>query len=330
MGYRLHKKNYLTLFLGLLGLLVWSIIRALTSLPKNVILDSYKWSFRFKYSISHYVRYVRYGCLLNQLLRYFIGGVLNQDVYGSIFPLTYLRIYRDELTRWNFNPKRKAQLMLCLAEGYRNPSVRNTVSCLTSDQSLIRESVQKIETLNMTTPYSPKIPHLTITYNLLQSPNDPGDDLTINLNQTKIYNENCMSKIYFTNGIIKPVYIRLNSLLKVSECRIEALNPNVGRNDSRVIYEEQKLLKIDYLVYLMIKHDYLKDNILIYEKEGYCVDGHFNEIFKKIDQTNLPTKFNNLNAFEKKCFAAVLISEVDPDILDILDLYEITNSDIDI
>ena len=42
MGYGFYKKNYTTLLLGLLALLLWLVVRLVTSLPKNIILDSYK------------------------------------------------------------------------------------------------------------------------------------------------------------------------------------------------------------------------------------------------------------------------------------------------
>ena len=179
----------------------------------------------------------------------------------------------------------------------------------------------------MTTPYSPEIPHLTAIGTLLKSHNDPGSDLVINYNQTTKCHMEYMSKIYFTNGIIKPVCMRSNPLLKASEFNIQTFDSNLSWNDSRLIYERHKLSKIDYLVYFMNNYGYLENNITIHARGGYSADNHFSEILNKINMTGLLDKFNKLNDFEKKCFAAVLISEINPALLDILDLYEINNLD---
>jgi hypothetical protein len=52
----------------------------------------------------------------------------------------------------------------------------------------------------------------------------------------------------------------------------------LSSNDSRLIYEHEKLFKTDYLVY------FLNHEIEFYSKQGYLVEDHFNAILLKIEK----------------------------------------------
>jgi len=109
----------------------------------------------------------------------------------------------------------------------------------------------------------------------------------------------------------------------INECSIRTLNANLSFYDSRLIYEREKLFKIDYIAYCMNRCNYLRRGANLYSKDGFLVDDHFNEILSKISKDGLGAKFNVLSNFEKKCFSAMLIGEVEPNLLNVLDLYDI-------
>jgi len=208
-------------------------------------------------------------------------------------------------------------------KAYGNPSVYGAVRSITSDPQLTNDAFKKLRLVYATTPYSKSINHLTVIGTFLESPNNPNEDLIFNFNQTSKLSTNYLSETHFINGKTVPIFTRHNDLITINECSISTLNANLSFYDSRLIYEREKLFKIDYIAYCMNRCNYLRRGANLYSKDGFLVDDHFNEILSKISKDGLGAKFNVLSNFEKKCFSAMLIGEVEPNLLNVLDLYDI-------
>lgn len=171
-----------------------------------------------------------------------------------------------------------------IEKGYTNQSVYNTINSITDDKYLLNDSYNKLQIENMTTPSSNSIPHLTVIGKILRSYVGSKDDLAFSFNQTTKPSLFNFSKTSFTNGITKPIFTRPSDLITFDQCCIKTLNPMLSSNDSRLIYEHEKLFKTDYLVYFLTRSNYLNHEIEFYSKQGYLVEDHFNEILLKIEK----------------------------------------------
>lgn len=74
-------------------LMGWYLLRLVTSVPRQVILDSYEWSGRFRTKED-----------LNNWQFLLANGVCSVNMVLELGPVWYKRIHYLEGKRWNFNP----------------------------------------------------------------------------------------------------------------------------------------------------------------------------------------------------------------------------------
>ena len=134
-----------------LFILIWYTLRTLTSLPRQVILDSYHWSGRFS----------DWGDILEWKLR-IANGVTWGAICFEMGPLQRRRIYRKDNNLWNFNPS-KIKTLYNLAK--ENPKIL----CL-EETSAFKEFFSKViihaEFKHVCIKNFTSIPHLTIALKL--------------------------------------------------------------------------------------------------------------------------------------------------------------------
>lgn len=139
------------LILKLPVLILWYLLRTITSIPRQVILDSYSWSQRFQ-TLNDY--YCWQECIVH--------GVINVTLISELGPITNKRIYVTETTYWNFNP---ANIELINNLARLNPKVKHLESIANFPKCL--EALQvHIKSTNSTIIGFTKIPHSLTTLSL--------------------------------------------------------------------------------------------------------------------------------------------------------------------
>ena len=118
----------------LLRILTSILFKVLTSIPKNIVLESYKWSKNFTYVYKRW--HIYKSDLGNNLRRLIINSLIKKTIYNNLFPQSFLRVYRTRESGWNFNPHKLFTTKLDLA--YSNKNVRQIVlRCIENDLSWV-------------------------------------------------------------------------------------------------------------------------------------------------------------------------------------------------
>jgi hypothetical protein len=87
------KQSVLQLIVKLPFIIGWYILRIITSVPRQIVIDSYSWSQRF----DSWSDVTNWQCNL-------ANGVTAVNIVSELGPLTFKRIYCTKATLWNFNP----------------------------------------------------------------------------------------------------------------------------------------------------------------------------------------------------------------------------------
>jgi len=95
-------KILINFFVNFTRLMFSIIFRLLTSMPKNVVIDSYVWSRNFKYIFIR--RNLYKGNMYYFIKKTITNSLIKDTIYNNLFPKTYLRVYKTPQSIWNFNP----------------------------------------------------------------------------------------------------------------------------------------------------------------------------------------------------------------------------------
>ena len=127
----IHYNTNITYYVYILLRILTSILfKILTSIPKNIVLESYKWSKNFTYVYKRW--HIYKFDLGNNLRRLIINSLIKKTIYNNLFPQSFLRVYRTRESGWNFNPHKLFTTKLDLA--YSNKNVRQIVlRCIEND-----------------------------------------------------------------------------------------------------------------------------------------------------------------------------------------------------
>ena len=108
-GSKSKKTTLLTLLKLLVKTILWLFIKFITSLPRTVILDSY-WCSRFFWRVNNH-NLCKYGWsrIIEEVGDRFYDKVIFY-VSDALVPLMFLRIYKSNLSNFNFNPNKIQKL----------------------------------------------------------------------------------------------------------------------------------------------------------------------------------------------------------------------------
>ena len=220
-------------------------------------------------------------------------------------PLSFLRIYRDDSSKWNFNPNNKGFYRL-LDKGYNSHNIMTTLRSLSGDKQTYLEHLHRLEVLNIRTNIT-KTPHFTAFSEVGYTTKD---DCIIpqfyGVNQTSNYSGDAISKIYILNAKKIPIYIRP---IFFENYKINNLG-SVDFNDSRVMWGELKLFRLDYFLSSLKHNHFLIHNILSLKKNNYYIDDYFSSFVDQVNEPEFIKSFESLDFLEKESFIAVLGNEL--------------------
>ena len=300
------KNSYINIFHSLLVLFFWLIIRIITSLPRTVIIDSYKWSLNFRYPINYWLRVIKSGNIKREFRGLFESNILYNDIFNKIMPLSFLRIYRDDSSKWNFNPNNN-ELLKLMQKGYNSHNVMSTLKYLSGDKQTYLGHLDRLRILNVRTDIT-KIPHLTAFSEVGHKyQNNSTVSKFYGVNQTSSYSEDSISKIYILDAKKNPVYIRS---IFFKDYNIVNFNP-VTFYDSRLMWSNFNLFKLDYFLSSVQYKEFLVQNTLSLKKDNYFINDYFSSFVDQISKPKFNKSFESLDFFEKQSFIAVLGNELD-------------------
>jgi hypothetical protein len=114
---RTMYQSIIPFYINFMRLVSAILFRLLTSIPKNIVTDSYKWSLNFKYIFTR--RHLYKNNMFFHIRETVVNSLIKNTLYNSLFPKTYLRVYKTDHILWNFNPNYK--LHKKLDEGLKKP-----------------------------------------------------------------------------------------------------------------------------------------------------------------------------------------------------------------